>query len=340
MKNINLILWINISFLLAVLTGCQNEPELATITTSPVVSIANNSAVSGGYISDDGGADLTSRGVVWNTSPNPTTANNSSNEGNGPGSFTSNLSGLTANTTYYVRAFAINSAGTSYGNQQSFTTINSAIVSNQGAGVTYNGYTYSSVVLGNGQEWMSENLQTANYRNGDPITTGLDNSTWHTASAGAFAIYDNDLANDAIYGKLYNWYAVTDPRHVCPTNWHEPTDSEWSVLINYLDPNSNGGDIYPNTAGGKMKSTSGWNDFEGQSANGTNESGFSGQPGGNRFADYGQFTSIGQYGYWWSSTESTSTGAWTRGLGYDSGSSVGRGSNNKRNGFSVRCLRD
>ena len=89
-----------------------------------------------------------------------------------------------------------------------------------------------------------------------------------------------------------------------------------------------------------MKSTIGWNDFEGQSANGTNESGFSGLPGGNRFADYGQFTSIGQYGWWWSSTESTSTDAWIRGLGYDSGSSVGRGRDNKRFGLSVRCLKD
>jgi hypothetical protein len=219
------------------LFSCQEEnSEIPTLTTLTVENISSSLASSGGVIINDGGAPVTQRGVCWSKAQNPTTANSFTNNGNGLGSFTSNLTDLTANTTYYVRAYAINSAGTAYGNQQSLTTTNNAsgIVSNQGAGVTYNGYTYSSVVLGNGQEWMSENLRTANYRNGDPIPTGLDNSTWGSTTAGAYAIYNNDNANEAIYGKLYNWYAVSDSRNVCPTGWHEPTDAEWTVLTDYL----------------------------------------------------------------------------------------------------------
>ncbi len=328
MKNVNFIFCFFIYVLLASLSSCQNEPELATITTSPLVNIANNSAVSGGYINDDGGADVTSRGVVWNTSPNPTLANNSTSDGNGPGNFTSNLTGLTANTTYYLRAYATNSEGTAYGNQQSFNTTD-IIISNPGAGVTYNGHTYSSVVLGNGQEWMSENLKTANYRNGDPIPTGLDDATWGSTAAGAYAIYDNDNANEAIYGKLYNWYAVTDPRHVCPSGWHEPTDAEWTVLTDYL-----GGE---EVAGGKMK-TMGVQYWLTPNQDASNESGFSGLPGGSRGL-FGPFFPIGYDGGWWSSTDYNTTSAWHRALFYNSENAFVY-NNGKFYGLSVRCLRD
>jgi uncharacterized protein (TIGR02145 family) len=327
MKNANFIFCLFTYIILASLTSCQNEPELATITTSPVGSIADNSAVSGGYISDDGGADVTSRGVVWNTSPNPTTANNSTNDGNGPGNFTSNLSGLTANTPYYVRAYATNSAGTAYGNQQSFNT--TGIISNPGAGVTYNGHTYSSVVLGNGQEWMSENLRTANYRNGDPIPTGLDQATWQTTTSGAYAIYNNNNANEAIYGKLYNGYAVADPRQVCPTGWHVPTYVEWLTLTGYLGGNE--------VAGGKMK-TSGLQYWNSPNVDANNESGFSGLPGGYR-TNGGVFNDVGNTGDWWSSSQSGTSGAWNCYLNCVGGNAT-QVQFNKRFGFSVRCLKD
>jgi hypothetical protein len=97
--------------------------QLATLTTSAVSSLTNISATSGGNITDDGGANITTRGVCYSINTNPTTADNITNDGNGTGSFTSNLSGLTASTTYYVRAYAINSAGTAYGNELSFTTL-------------------------------------------------------------------------------------------------------------------------------------------------------------------------------------------------------------------------
>jgi uncharacterized protein (TIGR02145 family) len=325
------VLQIPISSIDSITYTVNNPGNLATLTTLSVGNITNSSANSGGSISATGGSSVTQRGVCWSTSQNPTTASSSTNDGNGTGSFTSNLTGLTENTTYYVRAYAINSAGTAYGNQQSFftSTNGSGNVSNPGAGVTYNGYTYSSVVLGNGQEWMSENLRTNNYRNGDPIPTGLDNATWSSTTSGAYAIYNNENAYDDIYGKLYNWYAVTDLRSLCPIGWHVPTDGEWTTLMDYL-----GGD---EVAGGKMKTTTGW---QSPNTGATNESGFSGLPGGYRY-DIGIFNDVGvgYYGYWWSSSQSSASNAWNRDLAYNGGV-ADRGVAGRRAGLSVRCLRD
>ena len=188
------------------------------------------------------------------------------------------------------------------------------------------GNTYTSIII-NGQEWMQQNLAVTKYRNGDPIPTGLSNTTWQNTTNGAYAIYNNDAANNTLYGKLYNWYAVNDSRGLCPTGWHVPSDAEWTTLETNLGGSS--------VAGGKMKSTTGWNS---PNTGATNESGFTGLPGGARSND-GTYSNIGSYGYWWSSTENYSSDAWYRGLGYY-GSSVFRSYYNKRYGFSVRCVRD
>lgn len=299
---------------------------LATITTNPISNITGSFATSGGSISGVGGSSVTQRGVCWSIIPNPTISDNITNDGSGTGSFTSTITGLTINTNYYVRAYAINSAGTAYGDQQSFTTTN--IGSNPGEGVTFNGYTYSSVVLGNGQEWMAENLRTANYRNGDPIPTGLDNATWSSTTSGAYAISNN--VNDSIYGKLYNWYAIADVRNVCPTGWHVPSDAEWTVLTIYL-----GGEA---VAGGKMKST-GTTNWAAPNLYATNEIGFSGLPAGFCF-DNGGIDFIGASSFWWSSTENESYTAWNRNLSYLDGSAARDDFGGKNFGFSVRCLRD
>jgi uncharacterized protein (TIGR02145 family) len=237
-----------------------------------------------------------------------------------------------ANTTNDVINANCQCAGTATGNG----------VFVPGNGVTdIDGTVYTSIII-NGQEWMQQNLAVTKYRNGDPIPTGLDNTTWLNTTAGAYAIYDNDPANDVTYGKLYNWYAVNDSRGLCPTGWHVPSDAEWTTLINYLDPNAAGGDVFPNIAGGKMKSTGTIENGDGlwysPNEQATNESGFTGLPGGYRY-NFGSYFTIGLNGYWWSSTEYYSSYAWYRILGC-SNSDVSRDNGNKRYGFSVRCLRD
>ena len=302
--------------------------SLASVMTTAITSITGITAISGGTIWNSGGSPITQRGICFGTTPTPTTANTTVISGSGTGSFTSNLSGLSPTTTYYVRAYAINSAGTAYGNEVSFTTgVN--IVSNPGAGVTFDGYTYSSIVLGNGQEWMAENLRTTTYANGDPIPNVTDSTQWIFLSTDAWTHYNNDSQYETPYGKLYNWFTVADPRNVCPTGWHVPTDAEYTLLTDYL-----GGEP---VAGGKMKST-GTQYWDSPNTDATNESGFSGLPGGLRYSG-GHFLSIGGSGSWWSSTGDATSNAWCRYL-EDWVGNVGRYFTDVQNGFSVRCLKD
>lgn len=143
---------------------------------------------------------------------------------------------------------------------------------------------------------MAESLKTSKYSNGNTIFNESDQTNWLNLTSGAWVYYNNDSQYEIPYGKLYNWHAVNDVRNICPNGWHVPSDMEWMTLVNYL-----GGE---NIAGTKMKSVVPlfW-----QSQNsGTNESGFSGLPGGNRG---GSFLSEGLWGYWWSSTEYNNGGA-------------------------------
>ena len=185
-----------------------------------------------------------------------------------------------------------------------------------------------TIVIGT-QQWMEKNLDVLTYRNGDIIPQVTDPTAWAALTTGAWCYYNNDVANGAIYGKLYNWYAVNDPRGLAPTGWHVPTDDEWTTLSTTL-----GGDA---VAGGKMK-VAGTTRWTTPNTGATNESGFAGLPGGFRNSN-GSFSNVGGAGYWWSSTEFNTTFAWLRGLYYNDGS-IDRFNYNKKGGFSVRCLRD
>ena len=178
------------------------------------------------------------------------------------------------------------------------------------------------------QTWTTKNLDVTKYCNGDAIPQVQD-TTWANLTTGAWCYYENKTANGTTYGKLYNWFAVNDPRGLAPKGYHIPTDAEWTILTDYL-----GGDII---AGTKMKSTSGWDN----NGNGSNTSGFAGLPGGYR--GYGGFFyNIGTYGYWWSSSSCAvplTNLAFLRYL-YSNAGFVDRGNYVKQDGFSVRCLRD
>ena len=181
------------------------------------------------------------------------------------------------------------------------------------------------VTIGN-QIWTTKNIDVENYRNGDAIPQVQGAAAWKNLTTGAWCYYENNTANGSSYGKLYNWYAVNDPRGLAPSGYHIPSDEEWTTLTNYL-----GGELQ---ACSKMKSTTGWNN----NGNGTNTIGFAGLPGGFRNYD-GYFFYIGANLYWWSSSESNTDNAWYHALANANGN-VYRYTSVKRTGFSVRCLRD
>ena len=181
--------------------------------------------------------------------------------------------------------------------------------------------------------WMTENLDVDHYRNGDLIPQVTDPTEWSTLTTGAWCYYNNDPSTETIYGKLYNWYAVNDPRGLAPAGWHVPTDNEWTTLSNCL-----GGDAI---AGGKMKEA-GTIHWTSPNVDATNSSGFTGLPGGFRYSFVTttvDFLDIGNTGLWWSSTEETTFDARTVVLGYAL-SSLYRSYYGKRSGFSVRCVKD
>jgi uncharacterized protein (TIGR02145 family) len=203
--------------------------------------------------------------------------------------------------------------------------------------LTYDGRTYDLVEIG-GQCWFADNLATDQYRNGDPIPTGLDNATWQNTTAGSFTIYNNDLANDVTYGKLYNWYTTVDSRGLCPTGWHVPTDCEWMYLEGSLGMSVTDQETVGwrgTNEGGAMKATTNWTS---PNTGATNSSGFTAFPGG-FLSPNGTSYDINNLGYFWISTDSDADLAWYRFLNFDN-SIAYRSYHSKRFGFSVRCVRD
>jgi uncharacterized protein (TIGR02145 family) len=318
-----------------------SQVTLATLTTTAITSITSTTAVSGGNITADGGGTITSRGVCWNTDSNPTTANNITTDGTGSGSFTSNLIGLNAATSYYVRAYATNSAGTAYGNQQSFTTSQEIgqIIFNPnltyGTVIDIEGNVYKTIQIGSKsiqstQVWMAENLKTTSYNDGTSIPNVTDNAIWGGLSTGAYCWYNNDAATyKNIYGALYNWYTVNTAK-LCPAGWHVPNDSEWTTLITYLGGYS--------VAGGKLKET-GTTHWLSPNTGATNESGFTALPSGRRNYNTGSFELIGSFGLWWTSSAEDATRAYSRWVFYNDGSSGVDGDYNQY-GYPIRCVRD
>ena len=192
--------------------------------------------------------------------------------------------------------------------------------------------TYKTVFIGT-QQWMAENLKVSKYSDGTTIPNITDNTQWASNTTGAWCYYDNNAANNSKYGKLYNWYAVSKTtngnKNVCPTGWHVPTDAEWTVLTDYLGGES--------VAGGKMKEVGATN-WISPNTEATNTSLFSGLPGGYRNFN-GDYYDVGPDGSWWSSTDYNTSGAWYRYL-YFLGGYAYSYSGGKKNGLSVRCLRD
>jgi uncharacterized protein (TIGR02145 family) len=317
-------------------TGYGNEISFKTtstptfvipsLTTNAISGITEASAQSGGNVSSDGGSVITARGVCFNTSPGPTVGNTTTNNGTGIGTFISTLSGLTSNTTYYVKAYATNSVGTAYGNEISFKTTSTGLPTTPSI-TDIDGNTYSLILIG-AQVWMGENLKVSRYNNGQAILAVTDDNTWSTLSSGANCSYNNDQTNVSIYGKLYNWYAVVDSRKLCPVGSHVPSKLEWDALIGYV------GGI---NSGGKLKE-SGLAHWISPNTDADNSSGFSGLPAGGRQSFGGKFAVLGSWGIWYTSTEDANR-VYTISLSSNSGT-VNQSYSDKKEGFSVRCIKD
>lgn len=309
---------------------------IPTLTTTAIISITATTASSGGNITDDGGASVTARGVCWSTSQNPTIADSYTTDGSGTGSFISNISGLTENTTYYVRAYATNSAGTVYGDQQSFTTLASVtttaisnitattasgggfIATGGGASITARGVCWST----------STNPTIADSKTTDGTGTGsftsslirlTSNTTYFVR---AYAINGGGTA----YGNQESF--TTDPATVSDVDGNVYNVIRIGTQLW----------IKENLKTTKYNDETGTTHWASPNTGATNSSGFTALPGGGRSLN-GTFYNMGNFTYFWSSSEYDSLNAWIRILNYNN-SDVTRGHSNKDNGFSVRCLRD
>jgi uncharacterized protein (TIGR02145 family) len=314
---------------------CTEEPlpeSIPAVVTVGFYSVSDTTAVAGGKVIDEGGTPVFSRGVCWSTEQDPVIGECKTMDGKGAGSFTSAISGLTANTVYYVRAYATNNTGTGYGDTYSFVTRSVTVAD-------IDGNVYNTVTIGE-QVWMVENLKTTHYRNGEPVAHVTASEDWFAISTGAYRNYNDDARTVDDYGRLYNWYAVNDPRNICPEGWHVPSREEWTILAQYLGGNQDG---YEYIAGGKLKET-GSGHWLGPNAGATNESGFTALPGGcygfpgpNKFGN--EIMNIRAFGHWWSSSEYFTGNAFFVTLSYAE-TNISRARADVHIGMSVRCIRD
>ncbi len=295
------------------------EIVLATLTTVNASAITSFTAMSGGNISDAGGGNITARGVCWSTTAEPTISDNTASSGTGTGSFTSELSGLDASTTYYVRAYATNIAGTAYGNEVSFNTTETLS--------DIEGNVYSTVTIAS-QVWMAENLKTITYNDGTTVPLITDATEWGLLETPGCCWYGNDPDTYGdTYGALYNWYTI-ESGNLCPEGWHVPTDNDWEILYNYL-----GGLI----AGGKLKET-GTIHWQSPNVGATNETGFTFLPSGFRLQG-GLYVNVRTYGHSWSSSEFDAENALFRYTTYEDNIFY-RWYADKNCGKPARCIKD
>ncbi|MHA8089964.1 FISUMP domain-containing protein [Aquirufa antheringensis] len=307
-----------------------------TLTTTAASSNTKYAASAGGTITSNGGSTITASGICWSTTATPTTANSKTTDGTTSGTFTSSITGLTAGTVYYVRAYATNAIGTSYGAAQSFTTLSTPVAQ-------------TSVLIGT-QRWTDKNLNVANYRNGDAITYAANSAQWAAATSageGAYT-YLKYASGDggATYGKLYNWYAVNDARGLAPAGYHIPTLSEWTTLRS--SQNLNGTTLKSNTTDWSGEFSNVNNNISVTPNanynlyNGTNSTGFNVLPGGSIF-NTGTNGNYGSASFWTATQDATNPTRAEWLYFHPSFFYVGSdccATENKQTGMSIRLVKD
>ena len=324
MKTLKYFLAIIFLIVSIVFVSCKKQDN----STKPVVKTYDALFVSStigtiGYrVESDGGSKILDCGIYVSQLINPENSGTKLQIGADTGVFIIQLSGLTPNTEFYMKAYAKNAKGEGLGDQVKFTS--PATVSD------FDNNIYETVSIGT-QVWMAKNLRTTHYINGDLIaSTATPTLDISSESAPKYQwSYNGDDANALTYGKLYTYYTITDTRNICPAGWHIPTDAQWITLENFL-----GGYAY---AGSTLKENGNthWTTYN---TDATNITLFKALPGGYRNGS-GAFSFLNNYGYWWSSTEGDVANAWARSMTVQS-TAVTRSSFLKKNGASVRCLKD
>ncbi len=335
----------------------SSNAVLPVVTTRTIDNIMSSTASCGGVMKASGGTPITAHGVCWSTSPIPTVNDNITVDGNNLGNFTSHISGLSANTTYYMRAYATTSMGTAYGEERNFTTTASDVSGTSHCGndslvTDYDGNSYSIVEIGT-QCWMKENLRTTHYADGTAIPLGnlsIGFSSPYREIPGENMNDEDNLAYVPTHGFLYNWLAVMHEANssndspsgvqgICPTGWHVPSDTEWMELINYMATQPAYAASNDNTHLAKaLSATWGWDrtsiaDAPGQNPTSNNATGFSALPTGFSNCSFGEVTSF------WSCTYNADNTVHTINLN-NYQAAVERSICYIADAISVRCLRD
>ncbi len=303
------------AILLAFFTAGCDKPDndvLPQVTTAEISGITLNSVQCGGNVITEGGSKVESRGICWDTIPNPVVTGKCLAQGKGTGAFACQLTALKTNTIYYLRAFATNKAGTAYGENMICCTDFKDI----------DGNVYNAITIGE-QVWMRENLKTTKFRDSTSLT-----GYWNDHYS-AYKWFQNAISWKDTFGGFYNFNAIKNAAGLCPLGWSMPDDDDWAQLLEFL-----GGD---SIAGGKMKEA-GVMHWNLPNTDATNESGFTGLPAG---STVGNFSGFAYNAIWWSRTEEPFYPYETRVviLSTNSGS-VTRQVYNKNEGCTVRCIKD
>jgi uncharacterized protein (TIGR02145 family) len=314
-------------FTISLLFSCKKDEfaGVPVISTSAVTGVSGVSMTSGGNITSDGGAFVTSRGIYWSTDPDQITDENKTSDGSGTGNYISSMSGLNGSTTYFVRAYATNSMGTAYGNQLSFTTPISDI----------DGNGYHAISIGT-QTWMVENLRVTHLNDGSEIELITSDLEWTTAKNPSYSWYYNIVPVAGNNGALYNFSTVKTGK-LCPVGWIVPSDEEWKTLEMFLGMPQSEADMINWRGEGtsnQLKAVDGW-----YVLNGIQDMyGFKALPSGSRFGVTGGFENFNQGASWWSSTIYDDKNAWFRGISIGQ-ATIYRGYLIYESGFSVRCMK-
>ncbi len=333
-KNILIKALVSVSYFALISVGCERntlEPEhiMPVLTTDTVINITHTTAVIESNIDSVIFKDIAELGICWNNNPSPTLADHKISGSADSSQFSRTIEGLAPDTYYYVRAYVIYKNDTLYGNSLSFKTwkpfpANGTLIQD------IDGNTYHTIIIGN-QVWLTENLKTTKFVNGEAIFHHTDTTqwAWNSVDYSAYSDYNNDPNISKVYGRLYNWLAVDDPKELCPEGWHVPSEADLTELINYL-----GGD---SIAGGMLKE-SGTAHWVNPNVDATNESGFTALPTGYREVD-GSYQALGFVTYIWSSSEMYSPYGVCLPLGSGDGKTVVYTAD-KKLGSPVRCIMD